>query len=150
MELNERSIEKIDEIMSFARILVTFVIGIAILAFSGFATSDYGKQFFDFRILSVFFNFFGFALVINSIILLFYDLYYLKKHGSFAFSAASALSRTRKELELLVALHFNSKTGTEIPDIIMEKVKKNPDLLPLFEDLLSEFPIANGKDKSGA
>ena len=136
MEFNQVILSKIEDGMSFARSVVTFLLGFGLVVFEAFISSKYGSVFFYAEWCRIPFRVIGSVLMLMSIIYWLYSAYQIIRYGYEIFSIRSAIKETRQQWEALVTLRIHDATGQSPPKVVTDLLTLKPELLPLMEELL--------------
>ena len=142
LKIDNRLLNRVEEGMSFAKIAFLLVFSLVCISLKSLAYSYFGSKYFTKSWTIDCLDWLGSLLVVIALIHFIYGTYTLLRYGELAFSGKSALERWRREWELLVSLHFLHKTGVDMPEPLLGKLREREDYLEFFEDLFLSLSAA--------
>ena len=142
LKIDNRLLNRVEEGMSFAKIAFLLVFGLVCISLKSLVYSDFGSKYFTKSWTIDCLDWLGSLLIAIALVHFAYGTYTLLRYGEIAFSGKSALERWRREWELLVSLHFLNKTGVDIPEPLLGKLREREDYLEFFEDLFLTLSTA--------
>lgn len=142
LKIDNRLLNRVEEGMSFAKIAFLLVFGLVCISLKSLVYSDFGSKYFTKSWTIDCLDWLGSILIAIALVHFAYGTYTLLRYGEIAFSGKSALERWRREWELLVSLHFLNKTGVDIPEPLLGKLREREDYLEFFEDLFLTLSTA--------
>jgi len=142
LKIDNRLLNRVEEGMSFAKIAFLLVFGLVCISLKSLVYSDVGSKYFTKSWTIDCLDWLGSILIAIALVHFAYGTYTLLRYGEIAFSGKSALERWRREWELLVSLHFLNKTGVDIPEPLLGKLREREDYLEFFEDLFLTLSTA--------
>lgn len=142
LKIDNRLLNRVEEGMSFAKIAFLLAFGLVCISLKSLVYSDFGSKYFTKSWTIDCLDWLGSILIAIALVHFAYGTYTLLRYGEIAFSGKSALERWRREWELLVSLHFLNKTGVDIPEPLLGKLREREDYLEFFEDLFLTLSTA--------
>lgn len=142
LKIDNRLLNRFEEGMSFAKIAFLLIFGLVCISLKSLVYSDFGSKYFTKSWTIDCLDWLGSLLIAIALVHFAYGTYTLLRYGEIAFSGKSALERWRREWELLVSLHFLNKTGVDIPEPLLGKLREREDYLEFFEDLFLTLSTA--------
>lgn len=148
MKIDNKLLNRVEEGMAFAKIAFLLVFGLVCVSFKSIVYSDFGSKYFTKSWAIDYLDWLGIILIAIALAHFVYGTYTLFRYGEIAFSGKSALERWRREWELLTALHFFGNTGSNIPEIFLDELRKNPEGLVFFEKIFQRNHVSSAMEKS--